>query len=97
MNQNGWEWANLIQMTIISTITFSGKESACNAGDTGLTPGSGRSPAEENGNPLQYSCLKNPIDRGTWWAVIHGVTKSQTQPKELSIHALYLLLWTGVP
>ena len=43
-----------------------GKEYACNAGDTGLTPGSGRSPGEGNGNPLQYSCLENPMDRGAW-------------------------------
>ena len=45
---------------------FSGKESACNAGDPGLFPGSGRSPGERNGNPLRYSCMGNPIDRGTW-------------------------------
>ena len=46
-----------------------------NAGDTGLSPGSGRSPRKGNGNPLQYSCLENPLDRGTWWATVHGVTK----------------------
>ena len=51
------------------------KESACNAGDLGLIPGSGRSTGEENANPLQYSCLKNPMDRGAWWATVHGVTK----------------------
>ena len=52
------------------------KESACNAGDLELIPGSGRSPGEGNGNPLQYSCLKNPMDRGAWWAMIfHGVLK----------------------
>ena len=50
--------------------------SACNVGDPGLIPGSGRSPGEGNGNPLQYSCLENPIDRGAWWATVHGVTKS---------------------
>ena len=49
------------------------------AGDTGLIPGSGRSPGEENGNPLQYSCLENPRDRGDWWAAVHGVAKSRTQ------------------
>ena len=52
------------------------KESACNEGDVGdtdLIPGSGRSPAVENGNPLQYSCLENPMDRGTWWATVHGM------------------------
>ena len=46
-----------------------------NAGDAGLIPGSGRSPGEGNGNPLQYSCLENPMDRGSWWAIVHGVAK----------------------
>ena len=55
-----------------------GKESACNAGDLGLIPGSGRSPGEGNGNLLQYSCLENPMDRGAWSATVHGVAKSQT-------------------
>ena len=48
-----------------------------NAGDAGLIRGLGRSPGEGNGNPLQYSCLGNPRDRGAWWATVHGVTKSQ--------------------
>ena len=52
------------------------KESACKAGDPGSTLGLGRSPGEGNGNPLQYSCLENPMDRGTWWATVHGVSKS---------------------
>ena len=52
------------------------KESACNVGDMGLIPGLGRSPAEGNGNPLQYSCLENYMDRGAWWTTVHGVTKS---------------------
>ena len=47
-----------------------GKESACSAGDLGSIPGSGRSPAEGNGNPLQYSCLENPVDRGAWQATV---------------------------
>ena len=55
-----------------------GKESACKAGDLGLIPGSGRSPGEGNGNPLQYSCLENPMDRGDWWATVHGAA-TQTQ------------------
>ena len=56
-----------------------GKESACNAGDLSLIPGSGRSSGEGNGNPLQYSCLENPIDREAWRAKVHGVVKSRTQ------------------
>ena len=53
------------------------KESACNAGDKGCIPGLGRSPEEGNRNPLQYSCLENPMDRGTWQATVHGVTMGQ--------------------
>ena len=49
------------------------------AGDTGSTPGSGKSPGERNGNPLLYSCLENPMDRGAWWATVHGVATSWTQ------------------
>ena len=56
-----------------------GKESACSAGDLGSTPVLGRSPGEGNGNTLQYSCLENPMERGAWWATVHGVTKSWTQ------------------
>ena len=54
------------------------KESACNAGDVGSIPGSGRSPGEGNGNPLQYSCLENAMDRGVWWAIVHGAPENQT-------------------
>ena len=50
-----------------------------NAGDPGSVLGSGGSPGEGNGNPLQYSCLENPMDRGAWWATFQGVAKSQTQ------------------
>ena len=56
-----------------------GKASAYNAGDLGSIPGSGGSPREGNGTPLQYSCLENPIDRGAWWAIVHGVAKSRTR------------------
>ena len=55
------------------------KESACQAEDLGLISGFGRSPGEDNGNPLQYSCLGNPVDRGAQRTTVHGVTKSQTQ------------------
>ena len=55
-----------------------GKESAYNAGGLGSFSGSGRPPGEENGNPIQYSCLENSIDRGAWLTAVQGVTKSQT-------------------
>ena len=54
------------------------KESSCNARDPGLIPGPGRSPGEGKGKPLQYSCLENPMDRGTWWTTVRGVTESDT-------------------
>ena len=58
-----------------------GKESACNAGDPGLIPGLERSPGEGNGNPLQYSCLENPMDKRTWWATVHKVAKELDMTK----------------
>ena len=69
------------------------KNPLANVGDTGdsvLIPGSGQSPGEGNGNPLQYSCLENSMDRGAWWATVHGVAKSQTQ---LSTHT-YICIYT---
>ena len=63
-----------------------GKESACNAGDPGSVLGSGRSPGDRNGNPLQYSCLENLIDRGVWQDAVHRVTQNQTGLKRLSMH-----------
>ena len=60
----------------------SGKEPTCQC--RSLIPGLGGSPREGNGNPLQYSCLENPMDRGTWWAVVHRITKSKTWLKWLS-------------
>ena len=64
-----------------------GKESTCNAGDSGSIPGLGRSAGEGNGNPFQYSCLENPMDRGAWWATVHGVTNSwgTTEPLRLCL------------
>ena len=55
-----------------------GEESSYNAGDMGSNPGLGRSPAGVNGNPFQYSCLENSMDKGAWWATVHGVAKSWT-------------------
>ena len=70
-----------------------GKESPCNTGNPCSVPGWGRSPGEGNGNPLQYSCLENSMDRGTWQGTVHGITKSWTQLSDY--HSLKLLqaLW----
>ena len=67
---NSLNWIN-IQSFGASSV----KKSPANAGDTGSISGLGRSPEEGNGNPLQYSCLGNPMDRGVWWATVHGVAK----------------------
>ena len=67
----------------------SGKESACNAGDPGSIPGSGRSPGEGDGNPLQFSCLGNPMDRGAWWATVCGVVKSRTRLSTLVMRLVH--------
>ena len=56
--------------------------------DASAVPGSGRTPGGEHGNPLQYSCLENPVDRGAWRATVHGVAKSRTRLKRLSTHSL---------
>ena len=78
----------MIQLSTLANIYFfklinmyngsDSQESACNAGDSGLSPGSGRSPGERNGYPFQCSCLENPMDRGAWQATVHGVPKSWT-------------------
>ena len=59
-------------------------ESAYNVGHPGSIPGPGTSPGEGNGNPLQYSCLENPMDGGAWWSTVHGVAKSQTRLSDLT-------------
>ena len=64
------------------------KESACNAGDMGSVPGSGRSPGEGKGYPLQYCCLENSMDGGARKAIVHGVEKSQTQLSDFSLIGL---------
>ena len=65
------------------------KASACNVGDQGSIPGSGRSPGEGNGNPLRYSCLENPMDGGAWRAIVHRVAKSWTQLSDFTF-TLYI-------
>ena len=75
---------------------LSGKESTCNAGDagdSGSISGSKRSPGGGNGNPLQYSCLENPMDRGAWRVTVHGVAKSWTRLTRLSKQSFFLLKW----
>ena len=71
---------------------ISGKESSCDAGGVSSIHGLERSPGRGYGNPLQYSCLRNPIDRGAWQASVHRVAKSQTQLKQLSTHHYTFLL-----
>ena len=74
-----------------------GKEATCNAGDTGdagSIPGLGRSPGGENGNPLQYSCLKNSKNRGAWWVIVHVVTMNQTRLSDYYFDALQMSILT---
>ena len=66
--------------------------SACYVGDLGMIPGLGISPGEGNGNPLQYSCLKNPMDGVAWWATVHGVAKSRTQLSDFTFAQVTELL-----
>ena len=67
-----------------------GKESTCNAGGLDSIPGLGRSHGEGNGNPLQYPCLENLMDRGAWWAAVHGVAKSWTRLRLTHTHNMYI-------
>ena len=77
---SGLQFVYLPADNLMTTLGFPGgpvgKESALRAGHLGLIPGLGRSPGEGNGNPLQYSCLENSMDRGAWWPRVNGVTKS---------------------
>ena len=67
---------------VFNKVGSDSKELACNAGDLGSIPGLGRSSGEGNGNPLQYSCMKNPMDREACWAAVHGVANSQMQQSD---------------
>ena len=69
----------LFNMLLGFPCSSDGKEAACSAGNPGLIPGLGRSPEEGNGNSLQYPCLENLMDRGAWWAAVHGVAKSRAR------------------
>ena len=79
MEQDSVFFISTLEYFFMSTLGFPGgsvgKESACNAGNLGLIPGSGRSSGEGNGNPPQYSCLGNPVDRGAWWTTVYGVAR----------------------
>ena len=85
----------IIYIYLISAMGFpsgsDGKESACNAGDPGSTPGLGRSSGERNGNALRYSCLENPMDRGAWQATVCRVAKELDMTYRLSNSNKYLL------
>ena len=91
-----WDWGRMNWETGVDIYTllcikcFPGgsdsKESACNAGDLGLIPELGRSPGDRHGNPLQYSCLENPMERRAWQATVHGVTKELEMTEHLSTH-----------
>ena len=76
-------WASLVAQRV--------KASACNVGDLSSIPGLGRYPGERNGNPFQYSCLENPMDREAWWATVHGVAKSQTRLSDFTFTFFFLL------
>ena len=79
--REGKEEASLVEATELQHSGSNSKESACSARDPGSIPELGKSPGREHDIPLQYSCLKNPMDRGAWWATSHTVAKSQTRLK----------------
>ena len=84
----------ILQIVIDVAGSSDGKELACNAGGWGLIPGLGRSPGERNSNPLQYSCLGNPMDRVAWQATVHGVTESRTRLSDsTTITTPYSYIW----
>ena len=83
---SGQGFSDLMNLQAGSPGVSDGKESACNAGDLGSIPGLGRSPGEGNNNTLQYSCLENSMDRGAWWATVHGVAQNQTRLSYQHLH-----------
>ena len=85
-----YTWASQVALVV--------KSLSANAGDVreaGSVPGSGRSPGGRHSNPLQYSCLENPMDRGAWQATVHGITQSWTRLKQFSTHTLERYIYTG--
>ena len=78
--ENGYIKDGLLQVALVV------KNMPVSAGDLGLIPRLGRSPGGEHGDPLQYSCLENPLDRGAWWAMVPRVAQGKTKVKQLSMH-----------
>ena len=76
-------------------MAYRGKQSACNAGDPDLIPESGRFPGEGNDNPLQHSCLENSMDRGAWWASVHGVAELDATEESEHTHGLLAIVGDG--
>ena len=86
------EWAYIYgytQSCMGFPVSSDGKEAACSAGGPASIPGSGRSPGEGNGSPLQFSCLQNPMDRGGWQATVHGVTKGRKLLRDFTSFTTY--------
>ena len=86
VNANPATWSSYTMTQVAPEV----KNPLANTGDAGLIPGVGRSPGG-HGNPLEYSCLENPMDRGAWWATVHGVACSLTRLNQLSMHTFTLL------
>ena len=81
-----------IEVSQVPSVLKKPAANALDVRDMGSFHGSGRSPRGGHGNPLQYSCLENPMDRGAWWAVVHGVAQSQTQLNRLSTHSTHNII-----
>ena len=80
-------WLDSEKASHVALVVRNALANAGDVRDAGLIPVLGRSPGGRHGNPLQYSCLENPMDRGAWWARVHRVAKSQTRLKQLCTHA----------
>ena len=105
MDRRGWQttvhgviksWTRLkVTHTLADSLVAQRIKTACSTGDLGSIPRLGRSPGEGNGNPLQYSCLENPMDSGARWVKVHGVAKSQTWLSDFHFHNVKLTVGSG--